>query len=46
MGGEFGSKLLEMGFGAPLMFDVVDGCGVVHVEGNCVVGKVGGEGLY
>ena len=45
MDGEFGSQLLEVGFGAPLAFDVVDGSGVVHVEGNCVVGKVGGEGL-
>ena len=33
MGGEFGSQLLEVGFGAPLVFDVVDGSGVVHVEG-------------
>ena len=41
---EFCCQLLEVGFGATLVL-YVEGSDVVDMDGNCVVGKVCGEGL-
>ena len=45
VGSDGGSQLLEVGFGAPIVSEVVQCHCVVYVKCNCVVGNMSSEGF-